>query len=77
MGYRDPELMDTLTPTDDEWSKTLQIPNRETWAKLIKQAKAKGDKEMLGRLMAMGDQVASTEGASEEELGRIRSLAGL
>jgi len=77
IGYRDPELMDTLTPTDDEWSKTLQIPNRETWEKLIKQAKAKGDKEMLGKLMAMGDQVASTEGASEEELGRIRSLAGL
>ena len=43
-----------LTPTDDEWSKTLQIPNRETWEKLIKQAKAKGDKKMLGKLMAMG-----------------------
>jgi len=45
---------ETLTPTDDEWSKTLQIPNRETWEKLIKQAKAKGDKKMLGKLMAMG-----------------------
>ena len=43
-----------LTPTDDEWSKKLQIPNRETWEKLIKQAKAKGDKKMLGKLMAMG-----------------------
>ena len=43
-----------LTPTDDEWSKTLKIPNRETWEKLIKQAKAKGDKKMLGKLMAMG-----------------------
>jgi len=71
IGYRDPELMDTLTPTDDEWSKTLQIPNRETWEKLIKQAKAKGDKEMLRKLMAMGDQVASTESAD------IVRLAGL
>jgi len=58
--------VETLTPTDDEWSKTLQIPNRETWEKLIKQAKAKGDKEMLGKLMAMGDQIASTEGTVME-----------
>ena len=68
--------VETLTPSDDEWSKLLQIPNRETWEKLIKQAKAKGDEEMLGKLMAMGDQFASTEGTvmeptvgQEEEIG--------
>ena len=74
--------VETLTPTDDEWSKTLQIPNRETWEKLIKQAKAKGDKKMLGKLMAMGDQIASTEGTHMEptigqEEADIRRLAGL
>lgn len=74
--------VETLTPTDDEWSKTLQIPNRETWEKLIKQAKAKGDEEMLGKLMAMGDQIASTEGTQMEptigqEEADLRRLAGI
>ena len=78
IGYRDPELMDTLTPTDDEWSKTLQIPNRETWEKLIKQAKAKGDKEMLGKLMAMGyKEEPEVVVQDNSELDSIRSLAGL
>ena len=48
------QFAETLTPSDEEWSKLLRIPNRETWEKLIKQAKAKGDKKMLGKLMAMG-----------------------
>jgi len=79
MGYKEePELMDTLTPTDDEWSKTLQIPNRETWEKLIKQAKAKGDKEMLGKLMAMGyKEEPEVVVQDNSELDSIRSLAGL
>jgi len=74
MGYRDPKLMDTLTPTDDEWSKTLQIPNRETWEKLIKQAKAKGDQEMLGKLMAMGDQIKDQYKKESEELLKLAGL---
>lgn len=74
--------VETLTPTDDEWSKTLQIPNRETWEKLIKQAKVKGDKKMLSKLMAMGDQIASTEGTQMEptigqEEADLRRLAGI
>jgi hypothetical protein len=74
--------VETLTPSDEEWSKLLRIPNRETWEKLIKQAKAKGDEEMLGKLMAMGDQIASTEGTQMEptigqEEADIRRLAGL
>jgi len=81
--YRQDE---TLTPTDDEWSKLLQIPNRETWEKLIKQAKAKGDKKMLSKLMAMGDQFASTEGTVMEptvgqeatkELEDMKRMAGI
>lgn len=74
--------VETLTPTDDEWSKQLQIPNRETWEKLIKQAKVKGDKKMLSKLMAMGDQIASTEGTQMEptigqEEADLRRLAGI
>ena len=78
--------VETLTPTDDEWSKQLQIPNRETWEKLIKQAKAKGDEEMLGKLMAMGDQFASTEGTvmeptvgqeASKELEDMKRMAGI
>ena len=74
--------VETLTPTDDEWSKLLQIPNRETWEKLIKQAKVKGDKKMLSKLMAMGDQIASTEGTQMEptigqEEADLRRLAGI
>jgi hypothetical protein len=74
--------VETLTPSDEEWSKLLRIPNRETWEKLIKQAKAKGDEEMLGKLMAMGDQIASTEGTQMEptigqEEADLRRLAGI
>ena len=35
----DDDIEETMTPTDSEWSKLLQIPNKKSWEKMVKSSK--------------------------------------